>query len=290
LFNVHDCRWDKEILDLLELRADQFPQVASRNAVIGAVTQEAAARFGLPEGIPVVNGTGDGFAANIGSDCETPDRIAITLGTSGVVRQTLPTPALVPAAGTFCYLADESTYLLGCAGSNGGNVLDWGRRIFGLSVDPAAATDPPTFIPLLHGERSPEWNPDLTGSWHGLTSGHTAADLARSILEGVIFNLAYFVEIVQATSGRKASTLVLSGNGFLSPLAAPILAAVAGIPVLMPQEPGLITLRGTALCALRALSKTGPPLRTLQISPLDDPKILLRYAEYRRFRGTLGRA
>jgi len=290
LLNVTDGSWDREILSLLQLRTDHFPAVESRTAILGAVTREAAARFGIPEGIPIVNGTGDGFTANIGSDCETPDRFAVTLGTSGVVRQTLTRPALDRDSGTFCYLADRDAYLLGCAGSNGGNVLDWGRAIFGASADPGAATDPPIFIPLLHGERSPEWDPNLTGSWHGVTARHTAADLSRSILEGVIFNLAYFVKIIESTSGTAASVVVLSGNGFLSPLAGPSLAAVLGIPVFMPEEPGLMSLRGTALCARRALGLEDPQLRSHLVLPLNDPKILGRYTEYRRFRGTLGRA
>jgi sugar (pentulose or hexulose) kinase len=187
-------------------------------------------------------------------------------------------------------MADQDAYLLGCAGSNGGNVLDWGRSVLGTLKNAEDSTDPPVFIPLLHGERSPEWNANLTGSWHRLTARHTGADLSRSIVEGVIFNLAHFVEIVQNTSGMAASSLILSGNGFLLPIAAPLLTAVAGIPVLLPQEPGLMSLRGAAVCALRALGSVVPPLKARQIEPLNDPKILQRYAEYRRFRDNLGPA
>jgi sugar (pentulose or hexulose) kinase len=187
-------------------------------------------------------------------------------------------------------MADHGAYLLGCAGSNGGNVLDWGRSILGSLNGVEPSTDPPIFLPLLHGERSPEWNPNLTGSWHRLTARHTSADLSRSILEGVIFNLAHFVEIVQRTSGTDASSLILSGNGFLHPLAAPLLAAVAGVPVFMPENSGVLSLRGAAVCALRALGSTVPPLKPRQIPPLTDPKILERYAEYGRFRGNLAPA
>jgi gluconokinase len=288
LFNILKRRWSEEILDLLGLNAGYLPEVASRNQIAGGITGSAAAEFGLPPETPVVNGTGDGFAANVGSACESLDKLSVTLGTSAVVRQTLAQPALVAGAGTFCYMADENAYLLGCAGSNGGNVLDWGRNILG-ATDQRVGTDLPIFIPLLHGERSPEWDPDLTGSWHGLKASHTAADLSRSILEGVIFNLAHFLEIVQTASATRAADLVLSGNGFLDPLAAPLLAAIPGTPVWMPEQPGFLTIRGAAICALRALGEPVPELRLRRIPPLDDAKILQRYAEYRRFRGTLPR-
>jgi gluconokinase len=288
LFNIREKKWDPEILDLLGITPGHLPAVTSRNEVAGRVRQES--EFELLRGAAVINGTGDGFTASVGSACETPDRISVTLGTSGVVRQTLPGPVLDPASGTFCYMADEGQYLLGCAGSNGGNILDWGRAILGPAIDETASTDPPIFIPLLHGERSPDWNPNLTGSWHGLTARHTAADLSRSILEGVIFNLAHYIEIVQRASGRRASGLVLSGNGFRHPLAAPVLGAVSGIPVSVPEAPGLMSLRGAAVIGLRSLGRPAPELETRRISPLEDPKILGRYAEYRQFRGNLGPA
>jgi gluconokinase len=287
LFNIREKKWDLEILDLLGIVPGHLPDVTGRNEIIGRVEDTG---FEMSRGAAVINGTGDGFAANVGSACETPDRISVTLGTSGVVRQTLPEPMFHSASGTFCYMADDGQYLLGCAGSNGGNVLDWGRAILGPSIDEGASTDPPIFIPLLHGERSPEWNTNLTGSWHGLTSRHTAADLSRSILEGVIFNLAHYIEIVQSVSGRDATGLVLSGNGFRHALAAPILAAVSGIPVSTPGAPGLMSLRGAAVIGLRGLGRHAPELETRLILPLDDPKILGRYADYKQIRGNLGPA
>jgi gluconokinase len=290
LFNLQSSTWDSEILDLLELSIEHFQTITSRNAVVGHVGKRAATSFGLTQGTPVINGTGDGFAASVGSGCESPDRISVTLGTSAVTRQMLPRPVVNSDSGTFCYMSDQDAYLLGCAGSNGGNVLDWGRSVLGTLDGAELSTDPPIFLPLIHGERSPEWNPRLTGSWHLLTSRHSLSDLSRSILEGVIFNLAHFVEIVQKTSHMDAASLILSGNGFLHPLAAPVLATVAGVPVLMPEDSGMMTLRGTAVCALRALGSAIPPLEPRQIPPLTDPKILERYAEYRRFRGNLAPA
>ena len=283
LFNINEGDWDAELLTLLGLNRKQLPDIASRNEIVG----QTANRLGLPQGIPVINGSGDGFLATAGSDCETPSRVSVTLGTSAAVRQTLPRPVLDAPSGTFCYQADKGAYLLGCAGSNGGNVLDWGRKIFGPVKETAASAGLPIFVPLLHGERSPDWNPNLTGSWHSLTSLHTAADLSRSVLEGVVFNLAHFVEIVQDTSEEKAAELVLSGNGFLQPLAAPTLAAVTGIPVLMPASPGLASLRGAGICVLRALGRPVPSLAVDPVSPLADPGVAGRYEGYRRFRATL---
>jgi gluconokinase len=286
-FDIHQGDWAPEVLEVIGLDQNYLPRIARRTEIIGHVTSSAAADFGLPERLAVVAGSGDGFLANVGSDCEVPSRIAVTLGTSAVTRQTLSRPIVDLDAGTFCYRADEDAYLLGCAGSNGGNVLDWGRQVVGTPRDSVSIEDPPIFIPLLHGERSPDWDPHLTGSWHRLTSRHTAAHLSRSILEGVVFNLAHFVEIVQRTSRETATDLVLSGNGFLAPLAAPMLAGVAGIPTWMPRVPGLASMRGAGTCALRALSQPTPDLSVDRVPPITDAQLLRRYNEYRRLRSAV---
>ncbi len=188
--------------------------------------------------------------------CQEPSRIAVTLGTSAGVRQSLPSAVLDDAAGTFCYRAERGSFLLGCAGSNGGNVLDWARSVFGpLPESLPKQSNLPTFIPLLNGERSPEWDPSLTASWHGVNSHHTADDLACAVIEGVVFNLAHYVDILQKASGQSPTQLVLSGNGFLDRLNAAILASVVEAAVLLPPTHGLASLRGAAGCGLRALGE-----------------------------------
>jgi sugar (pentulose or hexulose) kinase len=122
-----------------------------------------------------------------------------------------------------------------------------------------------------------------------VTSRHTAGDLARSIVEGIVFNIAYYVEILQDTSRRRISSIVISGNGFGHSLAAASFAAAVHLPVLAPARPGLATLCGAGICALRGLGVGEPSLTVTAIEPLDDPGVLQRYGlfkELRKRRGT----
>jgi gluconokinase len=283
LYNLSEGDWDPRLLQLLGIDKRVLPPVHSREQVVSGLTPGAAAEFGLPPGVPVLNGSGDGFLAHAGSDCDNGNRFSISLGTSAVVRQLVSTPVLDTASGTFCYRADRNTYLMGCAGSNGGNVLNWGRSVFG-DLQAEAAGDPPILIPLLHGERSPEWDASLSGSWHGLTSRHTSADLRRSVVEGVIFNLGHLFEIVQMSSAQHALEVVLSGNGFLHPLTGPLLAAILGVPAWMPTDPGIASLRGAALCAAAALRLNVSPLRKTRVWPAEDPRLLERYQRFKLLR------
>src|ERR1051326_5384465 len=81
LYSLIDGRWDAKLLNILGLTEDQLPPVRNRTDVIGRITPLAAREFGVPDNVAVVNGSGDGFLANIGSDCEVPSRISVTLGT-----------------------------------------------------------------------------------------------------------------------------------------------------------------------------------------------------------------
>ena len=291
LLHAREGKWDDELLSIAHLELADVPEVVNPYAIVGAVSEASVARFGIPRGTTLVSGSGDGFLANVGSACTTPKRMAVTLGTSGVARQMVPAPSLNAAAGTFCYRASSDAFLLGCASSNGGNVLDWARRSFGaMAVDASPDRELPIFLPWMNGERSLEWNPDLKPGWHGRTAKHTPAELARAAAEGVLFNLAQYVEVIERESGVVASEVVLSGNGFRDPLLPPLLASLLGRELLQPPDAGLATLRGAAVYAWRALGHdAAPALEALLaearvVGPAEDPHLLERFVRFKELR------
>jgi len=149
LYDVNRACWDEDLMRIIGLNRSMLPALVESSAIVG-ITTPGAERYNVAGGIPVVAGSGDGFLANVGSGCETSTGMAVTLGTSASARQMLTKPVLNDAAGTFCYRADLKSYLLGCASSNGGNVLDWARSVFGdLPRSRTSVPDTPVFLPLL---------------------------------------------------------------------------------------------------------------------------------------------
>ena len=296
LLNVQSGEWNADLLSLAGMELQDAPSVVNPHDVVGTVTDAGAERFGLKPGTTLVAGSGDGFLANVGSGCTTPNRMAVTLGTSGVTRQMVPRPALNASAGTFCYRASSSAFLLGCASSNGGNVLDWARHTFGPMAPVVAENrDLPIFLPWINGERSLEWDPTLRESWHGRKAEHTPAELSRAVAEGVLFNLAQYVEVVERESGVAADTIVLSGNGFRESQQAPILASLLGRDLLKPDDAGLATLRGAAVYAWRAIGQDVVPaleremLRAPRVKSMKDVALLDRFARFKELRATAAR-
>ena len=78
--------------------------------------------------------------------------------------------------------------------------------------------------------------------------------------------------------------VVLSGNGFLDPLSAPLLAAIVDSNVALPDQPGMASLRGSGVCALRALRASVPSLTLRKVIPLEGPQIRDRYRRYKILR------
>jgi gluconokinase len=292
LLDARSGAWDKELLEIAAVDPLDLPRLVNPEEIVGVIRHDGNNRFGMPAGAILVAGSGDGFLANVGTGCTTPKRIAVTLGTSGVARQMIASPVLNPFAGTFCYRARTDSFLFGCASSNGGNVLDWARTTFGpFEVSNKTRRDIPIFLPWVNGERSLEWDPHLKPSWHGRNGDASSADLARAVAEGVLFNLAQYVETIEHESGVAADEIVLSGNGFREPQLSPILASVLGRELLHPEESGLASLRGAAVYAWRALGHDAAPEmerileRASRVKPLADDLLSDRFTRFKQLRG-----
>ena len=292
LLEVRSGNWDPDLLAIAEMESQDCPDVVNPHAIVGTITEAGAGRFGLVSGTKLISGSGDGFLANVGSGCTTPRRMAVTLGTSGVARQMVPRLSLNADAGTFCYRADSDAFLLGCASSNGGNVLEWARSEFGaLDETLAGGSDIPIFLPWMNGERSLEWNPDLQPSWHGRKPSHSPAELSRAVAEGVLFNIAQYVETIERESGIAAEEIILSGNGFREPLLAPVLATLLRRELLQPKDAGLGSLRGAAVYAWRGLGHDAAPAIEAMLSdaervePGKDFALIDRFERFKEIRG-----
>jgi gluconokinase len=269
LLSLRDLAWDAEALELAGVGADRLPALVSPSAVVGKLTEEAAAAAGLPAGLPVVAGGSDGAMANLGTGTAAPGGTVITVGTSGAVRRMVGAPWFDPGERTWCYLLDEGLYFVGGAINNGGLALEWVRdRLYPDLAGPAgfeqlasdAASVAPGaegvfMLPYFAGERSPYWAPDDRAMLYGLGVGHTRAHIARAAMEGVANCLA---DVWDALNGTEEGGQIvrLTGGITRTPPWAQILADMLGVE-LMASEAADASAMGAALLGMRALGLPG---------------------------------
>jgi len=229
LFDLKKRTWSKEILDKLGIPESWLPKTYEGPEVTGLISQAAAELTGLKAGTPVVGGGGDQAAQAVGVGAVTPGIVALTLGTSGVVFATTPSPLIEPQGRlhAFCHSAPGTWHFMGVMLSAAGS-LRWYRDTLapGMNYDDllAPATQVPAgsegllFLPYLTGERTPHPDPLARGAFVGLTVRHTKAHMTRSVIEGVSFGLRDSMELIKSAGLGKIEQVRVSGGGARSPL------------------------------------------------------------------------
>jgi xylulokinase len=197
-------RWSAELVAAAGLTTAALPPIRSALATVGRVTTTAAARFGLPAGVPVVVGTLDSAAELIGCGVAAPQAAGMVMvGSSGGVMAVTDTASCHPGILTYPHAIGGLFYKQ--AGTNScATSLQWIRSLFaalpgaeGLDfadLDRLAAGSAPgagglQFHPYLQGERAPYWNPELRASFSGIDQSHGPADFVRAVMEGVAYSL-----------------------------------------------------------------------------------------------------
>jgi xylulokinase len=262
------------LIDLAGLDREKLPALVAPGSEIGRLVPDAADRLGLRPGVHVVVGAPDVHATAIGSGAVRDFSPHLYVGTSTWLSCHLPQKktdvlhnmASLPAAlkGRYLLMNEQE-----CAGACLTQLKD--RILFpgdGASapgsafadLDRIAAAAPPgsdnlLFLPWLYGERSPVEDHLLRGGFFNYSLRTTRAHLVRAVLEGIALNARWLLGYTERFAGQRFEELRLVGGGGKSKLWSQIYADVLDRPVLVPEEPGLASLRGVAALAFGALGE-----------------------------------
>jgi xylulokinase len=264
-FHLASKTWDKDILKALKINSSLFPEVIASHEITGKLTKAIAKQTDLPEGLPVIAGAGDNAAAatGLGLSSRKPTLGSVSLGTSGVIFAPLsePTPDPQGRVHLFCH-ADGGYNLLGVTLSAAGS-LQWYHDTFAKDipfnklVDTAAKSKPGangvTFKPYLAGERTPHLNPNLRGSFTGLSLANHQGDIVRAVLEGVTFSLRDTLDVVSSLT--KLTSCLSTGGGSQSEFWLQMISDVLKLPLSTPTY-NQGAAYGAALLAMKGVGVT----------------------------------
>lgn len=245
LLDLRTRDWSDEILKTLAIPREWLPRVVEGPEITGGLLPAVAAELGLPVGLPVIAGGGDNAAAAVGTGVVRGGVVSSSIGTSGVLFAHSDRIALDPRGRlhTFCHAVPGQYHLMAVTLSAGGS-LQWFRNtlrglgLANLSYDDLAtlASGAPVgaegllFLPYLSGERTPHLDPLARGAFVGLTTRHTAAHLARAVMEGVVYSLRDGLEIMRGL-GLSIREIRATGGGGKSTLWRQLQADIYGAPV-----------------------------------------------------------
>ncbi|SEG93657.1 Sugar (pentulose or hexulose) kinase [Nonomuraea solani] len=259
-------RWPAEVFDALGVPSGLLPEVVRPGARLGEVCAAAAGETGIPEGTPVVAGTTDGCAAQLGAGAQRVGSWNSVLGTTlvlkGVTKELIDDPLGV----VYSHRAPDGSWLPGGASSTGAGALTRdlpGRDLAELS-ERAAARPPSSAVtyPLVsRGERFPFAAPDA----ETFTLGEPADDVERyaAILLGAAFVERLCFDYLDLLGAPVDGEIILTGGATRSAYWTQLRADVLGRPV---------TLRENAEPALgMAVLAGGDPARMIRTRAVIDP-------------------
>ena len=255
--------WDQPLLDKLPVEEGQLSPLVDVHDGRTGLRPPFAERWPALRDVPWFPAAGDGATANVGSGCVTPERIALTVGTTSAVRAVVTeSPERVPN-GLWCYRVDDRRSLPGGALTEGGNVFAWLTETLDLpevvAVDGVLAEMEPdshnlTVLPFLAGERSPGWVGDARATLHGLSLATTPVEILRAGMEAVAYRIGLIFKLMHPLLADEVQVITSGGALRNSSTWAQIMADVLGHPVIL-SEVGEASARGTVLLTLEALGE-----------------------------------
>ncbi|MEO3892443.1 FGGY family carbohydrate kinase [Nonomuraea sp. B5E05] len=259
-------RWPADVLDVLGVPAEILPEVVRPGARLGVVCPEAAEQTGIPAGTPVVAGTTDGCAAQLGAGAQRAGSWNSVLGTTLVLKGVTEELIHDPLGVVYSHRAPDGSWLPGGASSTGAGVLTRdlpGRDLdalsaqaaarFGARPGPSGGAGPGaiTYPLVSRGERFPFAAPDA----ESFTLGDPADDVDRyaAILLGAAFVERLSFDYLDLLGAPVDGEIILTGGATRSAYWTRLRADVLGRPVTLREnaEPAL------GMAVLAAGSATG---------------------------------
>lgn len=245
LFNAKTLQWDEQLLDHVNVESNQLSEIVPPTYPLTEIKVDVATRMGISPVMPFVIGAADGQLANLGIGAISLGEVAVTVGTSGAIRQFTKGFQISKHSETFCYAFTDSTSIIGGPTNNGGIALQWLKELLNdqgsFDEFTALATEVPPgaegmlFLPYINGERAPLWNQQARGNFFGMTVTHKKEHFVRAVLEGITFNLYQIGKALENLAGEPEK-LFVNGGLARSPLWLQMLADVFGKEVYVPES------------------------------------------------------
>jgi L-xylulokinase len=241
-------QWTPDVLEHFGLAkyARLFGEGAEPLAIVGTVSEQAAAETGLASGTPVSAGYADGPAMALGLGAIDESLISVIAGTWGLNQLASRTPATDGSVSAPILGPRPGDFVLTDAGPTSASALEWlvdsvlsrtdgSRRSREAMFDfcneevlrARTAEALPYFLPYLNGRLT---EPDARGSFIGLASWHGLPEVIRAVYEGVAFE--HRAHIDHLLSGRsKPRAARFAGGAARSRPWLEIFAAASGLPL-----------------------------------------------------------
>jgi len=239
LFNIVKGKWDKELLDIMNIPAGMLPEVRKSSGLFGMTKKEIFAGE-----IPVSGAAGDQQAALFGQACFKEGDVKNTYGTGCFMLVNTGKKLVFSKHKLLTTVAwnigDGMEYALEGSIFVGGAVIKWLRDQLKILKTAAhsekmALSEPDSggvsFVPAFVGLGAPYWDPNARGAIFGLTRGTTQAHIIRASLNSIALQSRDLFIALEEDMGKKIELLKVDGGASVNSFLMQTQADILNIPV-----------------------------------------------------------
>jgi glycerol kinase len=257
LFNIHERRWDPELLSLLGVSETILPVVKPSNEIYGLMDPVLTAGAE----IPLAGIAGDQQAALHGQKCWTPGTAKSTYGTGAFLVMNTGQEYVQSELGLLTTLATDASgqpaYALEGAIFFAGAAIEWLIKKLklishGREIDPLAQSlkhnEGVYMVPAFAGLGAPYWDAEARGVLCGLTQDSGPEHLVRAAVEAMAYQTREVLDAMQQEAHLSLEALRVDGGVTRSNFLSQFLADMLQVPVLRTDDPEL-TAKGAGYLA-----------------------------------------
>lgn len=254
-FDLNQMQWSKEILEIAGISPELLPEPVPSGTLVGKVTPEVEKLTKLKAGTPVFAGGLDYACGAFATGIIDTGQMLDSTGTSEQVLAIMDKPILnasyMEQNFTSLNHVIQGKYVTNGMITTSGGVFEWFKKEFqGNSFDEliAEAEKSPIgangcmLIPYFSGRYSLGFDANARGAFVGLTTATKRGDMVRALLEGLCYEMAGMIEVIQNMAGIKVSSIYAIGGAAKSDFWLQLKADVSGIVVKsknVPESPAL---------------------------------------------------
>ncbi len=222
LFNIHDKKWDDELLKLFDIPKSILPEVKSSSEIYGIASVLKQINNNL--NIPIASVIGDQQASLFGQCCFDAGDVKNTYGTGCFMLMNTKETAVNSNNGlltTIAWTIDGKTeYALEGSVFVAGSAVQWlrdGMRVIDKSKDvEKSSRDQDSngvyFVPAFVGLGTPYWDNDARGSIFGLTRATTRENFINATVESIAYQSKDVMEVMKEDANLDIHSLAVDGG------------------------------------------------------------------------------
>lgn len=244
LLDIQNPGWHEELCHLAGIDQDQLSSVLPSGALIGPLHADLCRDWGLPDGIPLINGAHDQACTAAGLGVLNPGRMLLACGTAWVYSSPWLTPELdqIPDNLDLNYHAVPDAWIISQSlGGLGASLAWWISQVgpenreqrfksFNAAVSDTNPNHDLYFMPITGGFDDPATT--RPGGLIGLGLNHSWVDIGRAIMESPGYELRWALESWDPVPPIERLWMV--GGAASNPIWPEILASITGIPIQVP--------------------------------------------------------